>query len=73
MEENPYQLAEEIDGIGFKRADEIAKKAGVSLIKTPLENALNDLTVFVGYEAFKVYGSSSKKGYLPPSKEVQND
>ena len=49
-----------------------AKKAGVSLIKTPLENALNDLTVFVGYEAFKVYGSSSKKGYLPPSKEVQN-
>ncbi len=29
IEENPYQLAEEIDGIGFKRADEIAKKAGV--------------------------------------------
>ena len=25
LEENPYQLAEEIDGIGFKRADEIAK------------------------------------------------
>ena len=29
VEENPYQLAEEIDGIGFKRADEIAKKAGI--------------------------------------------
>ena len=29
IEENPYLLAEEIDGIGFKRADEIAKKAGV--------------------------------------------
>lgn len=29
IEENPYQLAEEIDGIGFKRADEIAKKAGI--------------------------------------------
>ena len=29
LKENPYQLAEEIDGIGFKRADEIAKKSGV--------------------------------------------
>lgn len=31
IEENPYQLADEIDGIGFKRADEIAKKAGVKV------------------------------------------
>ena len=29
LEENPYQLAEEIDGIGFKRADEIAQQIGV--------------------------------------------
>lgn len=27
---NPYKLAEDIDGIGFKVADEIAKKAGIN-------------------------------------------
>lgn len=27
---NPYKMAEEIDGIGFKIADEIAKKSGIS-------------------------------------------
>ncbi len=48
-----------------------AKQVGISLIKTPLENALNDLRVFVGYEAFKVY-SKSGKPYLPSSKEVDN-
>ncbi len=31
LQENPYRLAEEIDGIGFKRADEIAKKSGVRI------------------------------------------
>ena len=29
MEENPYQLAENIEGIGFKRADEIAGFSGI--------------------------------------------
>lgn len=29
MNENPYRMADEIDGIGFKRADEIATKIGV--------------------------------------------
>lgn len=29
--ENPYRLAEEIDGIGFKKADEIASKTGISV------------------------------------------
>lgn len=29
LRENPYKLAEDIDGIGFKRADEIASKAGI--------------------------------------------
>jgi exodeoxyribonuclease V alpha subunit len=29
LEENPYQLAEEIDGIGFKTADEIAYRMGM--------------------------------------------
>ncbi|MBO5657615.1 MAG: hypothetical protein J6R94_05480 [Agathobacter sp.] len=31
LEENPYQMAEVIDGIGFKRADEIAKKSGIRI------------------------------------------
>lgn len=29
MKENPYQLAEDIDGIGFRIADEIASKIGI--------------------------------------------
>ncbi|MCR5734092.1 MAG: ATP-dependent RecD-like DNA helicase [Lachnospiraceae bacterium] len=30
MKKNPYRLVEDIDGIGFKRADEIAVKTGIS-------------------------------------------
>ncbi len=30
IQENPYQLAEDINGIGFRIADEIARRAGVS-------------------------------------------
>ncbi len=30
IRENPYKLAEDVGGIGFKLADEIAKKAGIS-------------------------------------------
>lgn len=29
IKENPYQLADDIPGVGFKMADEIAKKAGI--------------------------------------------
>ena len=29
MKENPYRLAEEVNGIGFRIADEIARKAGI--------------------------------------------
>ncbi len=29
LEENPYQLAEDIDGIGFKKADELAARIGI--------------------------------------------
>ncbi len=29
MEENPYQIAEHVSGIGFKTADEIAKRIGI--------------------------------------------
>ncbi|MCR5178347.1 MAG: ATP-dependent RecD-like DNA helicase [Lachnospiraceae bacterium] len=30
LKENPYKLAEEIDGVGFRRADEIARRMGIS-------------------------------------------
>lgn len=30
LRENPYRLADEVDGIGFKKADEIASKAGIA-------------------------------------------
>ena len=30
LKDNPYQMAEELDGIGFKKADEIARKSGIS-------------------------------------------
>lgn len=29
IEENPYQMTDEIQGVGFKIADEIAEKAGI--------------------------------------------
>ena len=29
IQENPYRLADDMNGIGFKLADEIAKKAGI--------------------------------------------
>ena len=31
VKENPYQMAEDIRGVGFKIADEIARKSGISL------------------------------------------
>ncbi len=30
LKENPYRLADEVEGIGFKKADEIASKVGIS-------------------------------------------
>ena len=31
LKENPYRLADEVDGIGFKKADEIASKIGIAI------------------------------------------
>ncbi len=31
LKENPYQLADDIDGVGFKTADEIASRAGIRM------------------------------------------
>ena len=29
LQENPYQMAEDLEGVGFKIADEIASKIGI--------------------------------------------
>lgn len=49
ISENPYLLAEDISGVGFKRADEIAAKAGISIdsdyrIKCGILYVLSDAT-----------------------------
>ncbi len=63
IEDNPYQLAEEIDGIGFKRADEIAKKAGVRI----------DSEFRIHCGICYVLGQSSTEGhtYLPKEELVR--
>ncbi|MDO4903316.1 MAG: ATP-dependent RecD-like DNA helicase [Limosilactobacillus sp.] len=53
IEENPYQLAKEIEGISFRRADEIAQKIGIKLddprrISAAILQTLNDLTMQTG-------------------------
>lgn len=44
LNENPYRLAEEVDGIGFKKADEIASKIG---IKTDSQFRLQSGIIYV--------------------------
>ena len=41
-----------------------AKMAGAFVLKGAIENACNELLIFLGYEAFKVYGKEGKT-YLP--------
>ena len=38
INKNPYRLAEDVRGIGFKIADEIASKIGNQIYKNHLEN-----------------------------------
>ena len=50
VEENPYKFAEEVDGIGFKKADEIAKKVGIKVdsvyrIKCGIEYVLSEASM----------------------------
>ncbi len=49
IEDNPYKLAEDIYGIGFRKADQIAKNRGVPVLdenrlRTGLTHALKDLS-----------------------------
>lgn len=51
--ENPYQLAVEIDGISFKRADQVAAKLGIAgddsrRIRASIIQSLDDLTMATG-------------------------
>lgn len=53
ISENPYQLAAEIDGISFKRADQVAKKIGIAgddprRITAAIVQSLDDLTMATG-------------------------
>lgn len=53
----------------LKKIVDTAKKVGVAIVKSPLENALNDLTVFISYEAFKVYSKNGKQSLPSVKKE----
>ena len=53
ISENPYQLAVEIDGISFKRADQVAAKLGIAgddsrRIRAAIIQSLDDLTMVTG-------------------------
>lgn len=53
INENPYQLAAEIDGISFNRADQVAQKLGIATddsrrIDTAIIQTLDDLTMETG-------------------------
>lgn len=53
ISENPYQLAAEIDGISFRRADQVATKLGIAgddsrRIRAAIIQSLDDLTMATG-------------------------
>ncbi len=49
-----------------------AKTVGTFIIKGAIDNAFNDLLVFICYEAFKVYGKDGAE-YLPAGKEGEEN
>ncbi len=63
LQENPYRMAEEIDGVGFKRADEIAQKIGIR----------TDSRFRIHCGICYVLGQSAMEGhtYLPKEELVQ--
>ena len=63
LQENPYRMAEEIDGVGFKRADEIAQKIGIR----------TDSRFRIHCGICYVLGQSATEGhtYLPKEELVQ--
>lgn len=59
IKENPYKLAEDISGIGFKVSDEIAAKVGIG--------ANSDYRIKAGLLYILLQGSSAGHVYLPES------
>ena len=57
LKENPYQMAEDIEGVGFKTADEIASRAG---IRTD-----SDFRIRSGILYVLLHASSEGHTYLP--------
>ena len=50
LEQNPYRLADDIEGVGFRTADEIASRAGIKIdsefrIKSGIFYVLNQATM----------------------------
>jgi len=57
IEENPYQLADQVSGVGFKTADEIARKVGI--------HAESDYRIRSGIFYVLLQASSEGHIYLP--------
>lgn len=64
MRENPYLLAEDISGVGFKAADEIAEKAGIRMD--------SDYRIRSGILYVLLRASSEGHTYLPKAQLLQS-
>lgn len=63
LEENPYQLAEDVDGIGFKRADELAARIGI--------HTDSDYRIRSGLLYTLLQAAGEGHVYLPSSRLIQ--
>lgn len=68
INENPYQLAAEIDGISFNRADQVAQKLGIATddsrrIDAAIIQTLDDLTMETGDNIY--YNKTSSAANYP--------
>lgn len=63
LKENPYRLAEDISGVGFKTADEIAKRVGI--------RSDSDYRIKAGILYVLVLASGDGHVYLPESELLQ--
>ena len=77
IQENPYQLVEDIEGVGFKRADNIAEQIGIQAdsavriraailheVFTPFAQAIRHVQADVLLEEDSDLGSKSPSGNL---------
>lgn len=79
IEENPYRLCDEIYGVGFERADDIAKKLGIVAdsefrITSGLRYVLNDQAASAGHTCLPrdlLIRMAAQKLQLPEDKVMQ--